>query len=472
MFRIVILGDLVGLQFALAVKASHPEVDVSVLKVNVEQQKNYDTALTFPTMCRIMQVDPLEIAPHAASIKLGMTYQDWTTSGSRNIFTGSVNLSTKSLVRSIYHDRYPEFDHSGQGLVDLWVNLYRHGHRTAEDFMPDLSETFGFAEDDVDARSAVSSGVISDKFGWTVSVQSTEYMLFLEQLAQQRGITVEAAQQVVVTTKNNCIVDIATQLGSHSADLFVDATGTNRMLISKIDNRWNHCDDLTNDIQQSQSPGYSRRHTGTVNWHPNGYLLGSWTPDLPELDFVSASSITGKIATYAPGWYQQCAVTNCLALGNAAGKIDPMDASENNYTNRMISFVAPRLSTQLDWESLQPAINQLHCDLFADLDLVSQYKIRLCPRSDSNYWRAMRQSAQELKLLEQLDDDIHSTRRRHGSQYQHRAYNITTLINLVLHYQLPVILQDITNIDHTFLELAQKHFDFVNKRNKIILYTF
>ena len=84
----------------------------------------------------------------------------------------------------------------------------------------------------------------------------------------------------------------------------------------------------------------------------------------------------------------------------------------------------------------------------------------------------MRQSAQELKLLEQLNDDIHSTRRRHGSQYQHRAYNITTLINLVLHYQLPVILQDITNIDHTFLELAQKHFDFVNKRNKIILYTF
>ena len=70
MFRIVILGDLVGLQFALAVKAAHPEVDVSVLTVNVEQQKNYDTALTFPTMCRIMQVDPLEIAPHADHVRI------------------------------------------------------------------------------------------------------------------------------------------------------------------------------------------------------------------------------------------------------------------------------------------------------------------------------------------------------------------------------------------------------------------
>jgi hypothetical protein len=337
--------------------------------------------------------------------------------------------------------------------------------------MPDLSETFVFAKDDVDAKSAVGSGVISDKFGWTVTVRTTEYMLFLEQLAHQRGITIQDAQQVVVTTENNRIVNITTQLGLHSADLFVDATGTKRLLISKIDNSWNQCDDLTNDVQQLHSPVQYQRHTGTVNWHPDGYLLGSWTPGSAEFGFVSASSVTGKIATYVPGWYQQCAVNNCLALGNAAGKIDPMDASENNYTNRMISFVAPRLGTQLDWESLQPTINQLHLDLFADLNLVSQYKIRLCPRSDSNYWRAMRQSAQELKLLEQLNDDIHSTRRRHGSHYQHRAYNITTLINMVLHYQLPLVLRDITKIDIAFLELAQKHFDFVNKRNKIILYT-
>ena len=460
--KIVVVGDITGLHFALAAKQRMHNAQITVILTPDSSLQHYDTAFTFPTLCRAMGIDPLQIPQ--SYIKLGMTYYNWETPGSQNIFTGSINLSERALTRSIYHDKYTEFNHSGVGLIDHWLYLYNQQKLSRNDFMPCMSETYGFAEQDVNPITAIENQTISDKFGWTITVDRTAYRHHLTTVAYTRGISIIEPQSTVVSeVDNNQVVAVSCNNVRYQADLYIDATDS-RLIGIDLSNQWLPCDDLTNDIALSLMANSSQHcHTGTATLTDQGYILANSTPQGNQSQLLMSSTLSGKSSTFSPGWYQNCVVANCVLLGNAAGQVDPMDASENNHTNRVITFLIDVLG-QPDW---QQQVNNFSRQLFEDLDLVSQYKLRLAPGSQSEYNQILHRAAEESKLQQQLIDDICSMDRRNSTGYQARAYNLATLINIVLHYRLSVDLQPL-KLNQKLADLSLTYFNFTKNRNKII----
>jgi len=465
--KIVIVGDITGLHFALSANRRLSNAQITVILTTDSSSKNYDTALTFPTLCRDMGIDPLTLPE--SHIKLGMTYYNWGSPGSQNIFTGSINLSERALTRSIYHDKYTEFNHSGAGLIDHWINLYNQKCFDSDDFIPCMSETYGFAEHDFDPSTAINNEIISDKFGWTVTVDCDAYRKHLTAVAYTRGIDIISPKSVVAAEiESNQVQAVSCNGVRHQADLYIDATGRRRLIGGELENQWQPCDELTTDIALPLMANASQHnHTGTATLTDQGYILANSTPQGSDSKLLMSSFLSGESQTFTPGWYQDCVVANCVMLGHAAGSVDPMDASENNHSNRVIGFLLDRFG-QENW---QQQVNNFSRQLFEDLNLVSQYKLRLAPGNNSQYNQALHSAARESKLQQQLADDVHSLERRNSSSYQARAYNLATLINIVLHYRLPIDLQPL-KLNRKVEKLAQNHFNFIKNRNKIITSIF
>jgi hypothetical protein len=478
--RIIILGgDRSSWHIALALQSRRPDISITVIDNKKVDDKLISTSMSYPSVWRMIHLDQDEQFQQesSAEFKLGITYKDWVKDGSQNVFVGFPDLHYSTMIRSLYSDRYDLFQSGNEiSLLDCWLDLYQKGLRQDKDFATDLSETGALALNDKDPNDYIKNNHISSWIGWTFSFDNIQYINYLKKVSSKRGIRIIESDKFRINLTGKKIASIDIDGITFSADIFLDCVGD---LYESIKNLysvpWKSMHEMANDCIGTFAPSIrqSTRWTNSATLKPYGYDLSTTNQQrwqkicvTKKSEIQSLSDSVTDIHNYRPGYHDQCMIGNVIALSKAAGIGDPLDSASDNHENRMIGIITDLLIQTTDLLEMRERINHINRCLFEDIDRVNQYKICLCPRNDSHYWIESYTYGRDHDLLSSLYDDFNCFRRNPNTQNL-RLYNASTLVNLCLHYGLPVPIG--RSIDKKLSSLALEYFRFTNQRNIYLL---
>jgi hypothetical protein len=381
-----------------------------------------------------------------------------------------VDLHHHALYNSIYSDRYQLFDAGHDiSLIDCWLDLYHKGRVDGNDFLLHLGETGYLAQADIDPCDLIHGDRINSNIGWTVSMDGHGYIPYLTAVATNRGIK-HVSGHTQAIKQYNFINHVVVDDQRFEADLYIITT--TGIATSTTDHPWIAAHPGAHDTQvfyHCRAPSTQRRHTNCVTHNANGYWYDICIGDVSQRRLVTQQShglgdAMDYHCTRQPGYLRSAMVGNHIYLGKAAAYYEPLDSAMNNHANRMITHISEILSRTGDPVEIVQSINNLHRSLYEDIDRVNQYKLGLCPNNHSRHWQSVKEQA-PVDLLSRLHEDFDNFRRDPATKNQ-RCYNASTLVNLCLHYGLPLPRGKLVPPDVN--ELALSWFSYAKIRNQFI----
>lgn len=179
--------------------------------------------------------------------------------------------------------------------------------------------------------------------------QTSDFNRLLRAVCEDRGVGLVDDRITDVRTDENEIASVRGHGGEYTADLYLDATGFARELVSELSNEFTELDlpadsaiVTETDVALSESQSATVVTTGEAGWF---WQIDAW--DVRDLGYVySSDHLTeqeakreleqsrdealdpGDMRVYhwTPGAYEQPWVTNCLAVGSAWGFPEPLNS--------------------------------------------------------------------------------------------------------------------------------------------------
>ncbi len=318
-------------------------------------------------------------------------------------------------------------------------------------------------------------------------------------------ITLIPDKIVTITSDGENIQSITGEnTGNYHADLFVDATGFDPILMKELNNEWvdlsqwlpidsaipqkvnNNTNTIpTYTLAEATKNGWiwqipSRQEFGT------GYLFSSkftsddeakedynkWLNDNHGVGLKSDRIIKWKTGHWKKAW-----VGNCLAVGLSGGFIEPLEALTHQYLTFMVDSFLSLNSTLKNLEYNKDRFNMLQNKIF--FDYTQFLNLHYCTnRDDSPFWKHM--TANKTKWVETIeqkckhefldifrsDDMLNYWGHDNYIQVMNgiHMFNKDALTDFINSRRNRDFLHKDSKMQHDFIEYSKKQFEFTDHK--------
>jgi len=364
--------------------------------------------------------------PETQSIGVG----EGTTPSFVDVFQETLGYNTEDVIREL------------DATIKLGV-LFK-------DWIPDTEYYHGFVEvanDETDTRSEILTSNVSSFYSlvndcyngginfneatntvpanselhrhdFAFHITTDKLCSFLFKYLEGRVNIVEDIISEVKTDGKNIQSIICEKSGEVSADLFVDASGLNAMLLSKLDSaEWVDLSEhlpidraIPQKVKNNSGhiPSYTLANATKNGWiwqipsqteYGTGYLYSSkfTTDEEAKHDFNNwlqknhseKLNEEPRILKWKSGYWKKPWIGNCVAVGLAGGFIEPLEALTHQYLTFMIEVFLSVNSTLKMLDYNRDRFNM--CQNKRLFDYTQFLNLHYCTnRTDSKFWRYMK----------------------------------------------------------------------------------
>ena len=366
---------------------------------------------TFDRYLETVGISTLDLVKHCnATIKLGLKFTNWTHEGSVGFHSFPQN-DLQQLVHPViqHYDAVTAYEIAN----DSFTNGYYYSNFFADNNVIPSNDNLSYRHAlHVDAN--LVGRYIENKFRHALNIVD--------------GIVEH------VKVENREISSIKLKSGEEiTADLFIDASGLERVLFKQLDVKWNDYSDMLPTDRTIPNPLFKEFDTLPVcttaeatkngwildvplsNRHGTGYVYSSrFTSDeeakqefntwlLKTYDVELASD---RVIKFSSGYYNEQWVGNCVAIGLASGFVEPLEATNIHHTFAQIDSIAKMFSgTSFEYirKSYNTRLDQIYKDSFRYIRFFYH-----TGRQDSEFWRYMNSNTPQeiLDLAEFMQHDF------------------------------------------------------------------
>ncbi len=444
--------------------------------------------------------------------KFGNNFVDWNTgNGENELFPFRWNINQSDMRRAMNASvtakdgftalkNLHSFDlqtyfaakENNLRLTDFWLELYKKnkvGKYFAESYsgytyfsehekMPALNNKHLFAQKGLQHAYHINA----EKFG--------DYLK--EHVGLPNGVKHKVAHITDVVLEGKNVKSIKYDGGELEADIFIDCTGFNRVLVNKLDRQWKHYDLMPADSAIVCQVNYNNPKQDLVNhtlsiaqkqgwvfdislYHRKGtgYIYSSDLCDEDEImeeyttNFLSNSKSNPRKITWNKKRLVNSAEGNVIAVGMSNGFIEPMEANlfaiilncTSNLTEELRQADNVR---DIDWSVYNNKIATFYDDI-ADFILV-HYTLSNRP---GKFWDEMRSigvSQNHRQLL--IDKYMSANNSFFGSGQGYSLFPDYMWLQLAIGWNVPIDDWPTKPISDASLNLAEKYLNAQNNHSK------
>jgi tryptophan halogenase len=359
----------------------------------------------FRTMHRLLKIDEADFLSRVqGTIKLAIRFENW---------------------RAIGHDYIHSFGFTGQGC---WAAGFQHFWLKARSL--GFGEDYGRYAPELMAAKAGRFGLLKENaLSYAYHIDATSYAKYLRQLAEQDGVTrVEGKIVEVRQTESGDISEVILESGQEvKGDLFIDCSGFASLLMDKtLDTEfedWTHwlpCDRAI--AVQTTSAGelipYTRSIARESGWQwriplqsrvGNGLVYCSEFMSDDEAHDTLLDNLEGEVTTeprvlrFRTGQRVKHWNRNCVALGLAAGFLEPLESTSIHLIQRGVIRLLQMFPYGGIVESDRAEFNrQMDTEFRTIRDFIIMH-YHVTERTDSEFWRRCRDMDIPDNLQHRLD---------------------------------------------------------------------
>jgi tryptophan halogenase len=216
-----------------------------------------------------------------------------------------------------------------------------------------------------------------------------------------------------VAVENREIKSIKLKSGEEiTADLFIDASGLEKVLFKHLDVKWNDYSDVLPTDRTIPNPlfkdfdtlpTYTTAEATKNGWildvplsnrHGTGYVYSSkfTSDDEAKEDFnqwllktYGVELASDRVIEFSSGYYNEQWVGNCVAIGLASGFVEPLEATNIHHTFTQIDSVTRMFSGQ-NLNYIRDAYNKRLDDIYQDSFKYIRFFYHT-GRQDSEFWK-------------------------------------------------------------------------------------
>ncbi len=347
------------------------------------------TIPTFFALHQLLQINEAEFLKEVqGTIKLGIAFQDW---------------------KKLNHQYIHAFGYTGQSC---WAAGFQHFWLKAKTL--GLTEEYGRYSPELMAAQMGKFGLLKQNgLNYAYHIDATRYARYLRQLAESHGAQrIEGKIIQVDQAAQGDIKSLHLNDGqSIEGDFFIDCSGFAGLLIGKTLNTayqdWSHwlpCDRAVAVQTQSVSPAipYTRSIARETGWQwriplqsrvGNGLVFSSEHLSDDEatqqlLDAVEGERlIEPRVIPFTTGQRQVHWNKNCVALGLAAGFLEPLESTSIHLIQRGII----RLMQMFPYGGVStPDQQEFNRQMRDEFEFIRDFIIMhyyLTERTDTEFWR-------------------------------------------------------------------------------------
>ena len=359
----------------------------------------------FRTLHRLLKIDEADfLAKVQGTIKLAIQFENW---------------------RDIGHDYIHSFGVTGQGC---WAAGFQHFWLKARAL--GFGEDYGRYAPELMAAKAGRFGLLQqDALSYAYHIDATSYAGLLRQQAEQDGVTrVEGKIVEVNQTEAGDISDVVLESGQVvKGNLFIDCSGFASLLMDKTLGTefedWTHwlpCDRAiaVQTKSVSEPVPYTRSIARESGWQwriplqnrvGNGLVYCSEFMSDDEARDTLLRNIEGEIITeprllrFRTGQRVKHWNGNCIALGLAAGFLEPLESTSIHLIQRGVIRLLQMFPYSGIVESDRAEFNrQMDTEFRAIRDFIIMH-YHLTERTDSEFWRRCREMDIPASLQHRMD---------------------------------------------------------------------
>lgn len=363
------------------------------------------TIPTFLILHRLLQIDEADFLSRVqGTIKLGISFENWWREGRKYIHA---------------------FGYTGQSC---WAAGFQHFWLKGRGL--GISEDYGnYSPELMAARRAKFGFLKENPLNYAYHLDATAYARYLRTLAEGSGVTrIEGRIVDVKRTENGDIGDLLLESGAVIAgDFFIDCSGFFGLLIDRTLNtdfvdwsRWLPCDRAV-AVQtegDSEPRPYTRSIAHQYGWQwriplqrrvGNGLVFAGRHMSDDEATSLLLRQVTGETVTeprvlsfrtgQRAGHWQR----NCVALGLAAGFLEPLESTSIHLIQRGLI----RLMQMFPYGGVTEADRrEFNTRMSEEFEFIRDFIImhyHLNERTDSELWRQCREMEIPDSLQHRLD---------------------------------------------------------------------
>jgi len=359
----------------------------------------------FRTMHRLLKIDEADfLSKVQGTFKLAICFENW---------------------RAIGHEYIHSFGFTGQGCWAAGFQHFWHKARTLG-----FGEDYGHYAPELMAARANKFGLQKENaLSYAYHIDATSYAKYLRQLAEQDGVNrIEGKIVDVHQTESGDISEVVLESGQRvKGDLFIDCSGFVSLLMDKALKTefedWTHwlpCDRAL--AVQTTSAGelipYTRSIAHESGWQwriplqtrvGNGLVYCSEFMSDDEAKDILLGNLQGGVITeprvlrFRTGQRAKHWNRNCIALGLAAGFLEPLESTSIHLIQRGVI----RLLQMFPYSGIVAADKeefnrQMDTEFRSIRDFIIMH-YHVTERTDSEFWRRCREMDIPDSLQHRLD---------------------------------------------------------------------
>jgi len=326
----IVGGGDSGLLAALIIKKTNNEVEVSVIddfsrEIPHVGKSTFD--YIFHILHNLLEIDERQFVTEVKPAwKASVYFQDWCGQGPFHVPFDDYSIPPSEPGKERFDELYYRYLNSEFRTIDVeLVEQQKSPFRK-------------------------KSGAINRYNSVAYHLDVNNFNQFLRNLCRQRGINIIDDKITQVETANDEIDSIASEVATYEADLYIDATGFNRTLMSNLSNPFIEFDfPLDSALQVNYPIDHSEVVPATViNSGSSGWFWQIDTLERRDVGYVySSSHLANKDARmefvnhcesdlsqndirryrFDAGVFKYAWMKNCVAVGNALGFVEPLQST-------------------------------------------------------------------------------------------------------------------------------------------------
>ena len=390
---VVVGGGDNGLMAALTLREQHPDVDITV--VDDPDRENSDvgksTTNSFNDIVHdFLEVDNDRFVEEVRPIwKAGIYFEDWCGREPFHLPFDEVTLQPPAPSRDRFDMLYAR--HRDNGFRSLCVELAERG------LTPFMRERGGI-----------------QIYGYVAyHLNTRRFNAFLRELCAERDVEIVGDEIATVEVEDGWITRIESDTTEYEADLYVDASGFDRVLAGRLENEFVEFDYpldsavvTTVDLSLSEVEPATVIRSGDYGWfwqidtydcRDVGYVYAS--------DFLTDADATAEFIEMHDGAFTEDDVTqyrfqsgvleraweaNCVAVGNALGFVEPLLSVALSTNAQLCSTLSTLLAGHggINHSGLRELYNDIAGALWDDVYDITSLTYRHSS-GDTEFWTAM-----------------------------------------------------------------------------------
>lgn len=332
------------LQLSFAKSSSPVEVKLIELPSKIHPHDFYSVLPSHKILHKVLGINENVLFKASSQYSLGQRFVNWTNN------------------ESFFHC------YDTHGISMGYVDFFQYWIKARNRMQLDVPlEDFSLGVELAKQGRFVSLGESSDAFSkatYGYHLNALSYLRIIAKAAVNAGLQYQTNQIKDVRSENGFIKSILLDDGTTiEADLFVDASGEEAVLISKLEDsgnyeswsRWLPCD---RQIQVSAPPlspmpvfaQIAAFKHGWMGFFPllnrtaltSVYSSSAATTDdvVKNMEVISRARMDGFVEkTISAGARKKCWIGNCIALGTAAVSLEPLDAVQLHLLHVGLSWL-------------------------------------------------------------------------------------------------------------------------------------